>query len=58
MDQIKDFIDMQGYAGYVWPSYLITAGVMIVMLLASQRLLEANVTTMETLESTTEEDLE
>ena len=58
MDQIKDFIDMQGYGGYVWPSYLITAGVMIVMLLASQRLLEANVTTMEALESTTEEDLE
>lgn len=58
MDTIKDFIDMSGYGGYVWPSYLVTAGVMIVMLLASQRLLKANSATMEALESTTKEDLE
>jgi len=58
MDTIKDFIDMSGYGGYVWPSYLVTAGVMIVMLVASQRLLKANLATMEALESTTKEDLE
>jgi len=58
MDAIKDFIDMSGYGGYVWPSYLVTAGVMIVMLVASQRLLKANLATMEALESTTKEDLE
>ena len=58
MDQIKEFIDMQGYGGYVWPSYLVTAGVLIIMLVASQRLLKANVTTKEFLENTIKEGLE
>ena len=50
MDAIKNFIDMGGYGGYVWPSYLVTAGVMIVMLVASLRMLKANAATMEALE--------
>ena len=58
MDQIKEFINMQGYGGYVWPSYLVTAGVLIIMLVASQRLLKANVTTKEFLENTIKEGLE
>jgi heme exporter protein D len=58
MDKIKDFIDMQGYGGYVWPSYLITAGVLIIMLVASQRLLKANVATQKSLENTTKEGME
>jgi heme exporter protein CcmD len=58
MDQIKEFIDMQGYGGYVWPSYLVTAGVLIIMLVASQRLLKTNVTTKEFLENTIKEGLE
>ena len=56
MDTIKNFIDMSGYGSYVWPSYLVTAGVMIVMLVASQRLLKANTATVEALESITKED--
>ena len=58
MDTIKSFIDMSGYGSYVWPSYLVTAGVMIVMLVASQRLLKANTASVEALESITKEDLE
>jgi heme exporter protein D len=50
MDAIKDFIDMGGYGGYVWPSYLVAAGVMIVLLVASLRMLKANAATMEALE--------
>ena len=58
MDTIKEFIDMSGYGSYVWSSYLVTAGVMIIMLVASQRLLKANTATMEALESITKEDSE
>jgi heme exporter protein CcmD len=58
MDTIKNFIDMSGYGSYVWPSYLVTAGVMIVMLVASQRLLKANIAKVEALENLTKEDLE
>jgi heme exporter protein CcmD len=58
MDTIKSFIDMSGYGSYVWPSYLVTAGVMIVMLVASQRLLKANIAKVEALENITKEDLE
>ena len=58
MDTIKDFIDMQGYGGYVWPSYLVTAGLMIILLIATQRLLKANMATLEALEDTAKEDFE
>jgi len=58
MDGIKDFIDMGGYGSYVWPSYLVTAVVMIIMLVASLRMLKANAATMEALENATKEDLD
>ena len=58
MDTIKNFFDMSGYGSYVWPSYLVTAGVMIVMLVASQRLLKANIAKVEALENITKEALE
>ena len=58
MDQIRDFIDLEGYGGYVWPSYLVTAGLMIILLVTTQRFLRVNMATLETLENTTKEDLE
>jgi len=58
MDQIRDFIGMQGYGGYVWTSYIVTAGVLIILLILSQRLLKANKATLKALENTTKEDME
>jgi heme exporter protein CcmD len=58
MDQLQDFINMEGYGGYVWPSYLVTAGLMIILLVTTQRFLRVNMATLETLENTTKEDLE
>jgi heme exporter protein CcmD len=58
MDQIRDFINMEGYGVYVWLSYFVTAGLMIILLVATQRFLKVNMATLETLENTTKEDLE
>ena len=58
MENIRDFIDMEGYGGYVWPSYLATAIIMIILLIASYRLLKANMATLKALENTAKEDLE
>lgn len=58
MDQIRDFINMEGYGGYVWPSYLVTAGLMIILLVITQRFLKANMATLEALENTAKEDVE
>ena len=57
MDQIRDFINMQGYGGYVWTSYLVTAGVLIILFIVSKRLLTMNIATLKALENTTKEDL-
>ena len=40
MDSINEFLDMGGYAAFVWPSYLIVAGVMAALWLASRRRLK------------------
>ena len=45
MDQLQDFINMEGYGGYVWPSYLVTAGLMIILLVTTQRFLRVNMAT-------------
>lgn len=42
METIMEFFSMGGYGGYVWPSYLVSAGVMLVMLATSLRLLKSN----------------
>ena len=57
MDQIWDFINMQGYGGYVWTSYLVTAGVLIILFIVSKRLLKVNIATLKALQNTTKEDL-
>ncbi len=56
MDAIKNFIEMGGYGGYVWPSYIVSAVVLIVMLVVSLRLLRANEATIKALEPTTKEE--
>jgi len=58
MDQIRDFINMEGYGVYVWLSYLVTAGLMIILLVATQRFLKVNMATLEALENTAKEDVE
>lgn len=55
MDAILDFFNMGGYGGYVWPSYLVTALVMVVMLVVSLKFLKSNETTMKNLEPSKEE---
>jgi heme exporter protein D len=56
MDAIKDFIEMGGYGGYVWPSYIVSAGVLIVMLVVSRRLLQRNEATIKALQPVTKEE--
>jgi heme exporter protein D len=55
MSMIKDFIDMGGYGAYIWPSYGVTAVVMIVMLVTSLRGLRENEATLQSLEVSTED---
>ena len=49
---------MQGYGTYVWPSYIVTALVLIVLLIISQRLLKANLKTKDSLENRDKKGLE
>jgi heme exporter protein D len=56
MDMIMEFLDMGGYGGYIWPSYGVSAAVLIAMLVASQRLLRANEMTIKALESSIKEE--
>tara|TARA_B100000676_G_C18083691_1_gene853261 strand:+ start:1946 stop:2122 length:177 start_codon:yes stop_codon:yes gene_type:complete len=58
MNNIVEFIDMQGYGTYVWPSYIVTALVLIVLLIISQRLLKANLKTKDSLENRDKKGLE
>lgn len=37
MDRFTDFLSMGGYGGYIWPAYLIAAGVLVGLLVASLR---------------------
>jgi heme exporter protein D len=41
MNSLSSFLDMGGYAGFVWSSYGITAVVLVVLLVASLRSLSA-----------------
>lgn len=53
---INEFLDMGGYGAYIWPSYGVTAVVMVVMLLSSLRDLRENQTTLQGLEAATKEE--
>jgi heme exporter protein D len=41
MESLSAFLDMGGYAGFVWPSYALTAIVMVGLVVVSLRSLRA-----------------
>ena len=41
MDAVSQFLDMGGYAGFVWPAYGIVAIVLVGLLVVSRRELRA-----------------
>ncbi|HER27686.1 MAG TPA: heme exporter protein CcmD [Rhodospirillales bacterium] len=49
MESIIEYFAMGGYAGYVWPAYGVTAVILVIMLVASRRMLRANQAIYETL---------
>ena len=50
MDSLSTFLDMGGYAGFVWPSFAITILVLVVLLVASLRSLKAREATLAQLQ--------
>ncbi len=41
MESIMTFFNMGGYAGFVWPSYGVTAIVLVVLLVSSRKFLKS-----------------
>ncbi len=58
MDTFAGFIDMGGYAAFVWPSYAVTAVVMAGLLISSRRALRANEAALEALRRQEDEKTE
>jgi len=56
MSTIKEIIDMGGYGAFIWPSYGVTAVVLLVMLIASLRDLRDNEATLQALDVSTKEE--
>lgn len=50
VESIITFLDMGGYAAFVWPAFAITAVVMILLLVASRRSLAARERALKALE--------
>jgi heme exporter protein D len=42
MDSLSSFLDMGGYAAFIWPSFAVTAAVLAVLLYASHRFRKTN----------------
>jgi heme exporter protein D len=53
MDAISKFLDMGGYAGFVWPSYVVVFAVLAVLLWLSLRGLRAAESELQRLEGDT-----
>ncbi|MCZ4280937.1 heme exporter protein CcmD [Kiloniella laminariae] len=51
MDQLTTFFSMGSYGAYVWPSYLLTAAVMLSLLLTTLQRLRRNQAELAELES-------
>ena len=47
MESVSEFFAMGGYAPYVWPSYLIAAGILVTLLGLSIRDLKRNENTLK-----------
>ena len=50
MDSLSSFLNMGGYAGFVWPSFVISVLVLVVLLVASLRSLRAREATLAQLQ--------
>ena len=50
MDALSTFLDMGGYAGFVWPAYAIAAVVLIGLFVASKRSLKVTEAALKALE--------
>jgi len=50
MDSLSSFLNMGGYAGFVWPSFGISVLVLVVLLVASLRSLSAREATLAQLQ--------
>ncbi len=50
MDALSTFLDMGGYAGFVWPAYAIAAAVLIGLFVASSRSLKVTEAALKALE--------
>jgi heme exporter protein D len=55
MDSLSSFLNMGGHAGFVWPSFGITVLVLVVLLVASLRSLNARESTLAELQGGTTE---
>ena len=49
MDRLSAFLDMGGYAAYVWPAYAVTAVVLVALLALSLRALKRGEAALEAL---------
>lgn len=50
MEKITTFLNMGGYAAFIWPALGLTAFILIVMAASSMRQLRANETALQTAE--------
>ncbi len=53
---MAQFLDMGGYAAFVWPSFAVTAVVLVGLLVASLRSLRAREAALESLKQAGEEE--
>jgi heme exporter protein D len=50
MDALSTFLDMGGYAGFIWPAYAMAAAVLIGLFVASSRSLKVTEAALKALE--------
>ena len=55
MSSVAEFLEMGGYAAFVWPAFGATALVMVATLIASLRMLRRNEAALEALKAQTKE---
>ena len=51
MESLWEFLAMDGYAGFIWPAYLIAAAVLAGLMVASRRSLKAAEAALRALEA-------
>ena len=59
MDSISSFLEMGGYAAYIWPAYGLSAVILVTLLVTSVRFLRSSRADLEVLRSASgERDIE